>query len=199
MVGRFTPRPIRGRPGRRATATGSGIRSRPRRMAPGWWPWIWGGGGGQIYTSTDSGATWTPRDSNRDGCRSRPRRMAPGWWLWLMAGRFTPRPIRGRPGPRATATGTGARSRPRRMAPGWSPWSGLAWRQIYTSTDSGATWTPRDSNRNWFSVASSADGTRLVAVVDGGQIYTSVPVLSGQAGTTQPCRYAGRWPMATPG
>jgi hypothetical protein len=34
-------------------------------------------------------------------------------------------------------------------------------------------WTPRESNRFWYSVASSADGSRLVAVVNGGQIYTS--------------------------
>ncbi len=44
--------------------------------------------------------------------------------------------------------------------------------QIYTSTDSGFTWTPRDSDRNWKSVASSSDGTKLVAGVDGGPIYT---------------------------
>ncbi len=46
-------------------------------------------------------------------------------------------------------------------------------RQIYTSTDSGGTWTPRESNRYWLSVASSSDGTKLVAVAFGGQIYTS--------------------------
>ena len=33
-------------------------------------------------------------------------------------------------------------------------------------------WTPRESNREWTSVASSADGTKHVAVVFGGQIYT---------------------------
>ncbi|HEX6189676.1 MAG TPA: hypothetical protein VFZ40_16490 [Pyrinomonadaceae bacterium] len=37
----------------------------------------------------------------------------------------------------------------------------------------GATWTPRGSIRNWRSVASSADGSKLVAVVHEGQIYTS--------------------------
>jgi hypothetical protein len=37
----------------------------------------------------------------------------------------------------------------------------------------GVTWTPRDSIRNWASVASSADGAKLVAVVFNGQIYTS--------------------------
>ena len=48
--------------------------------------------------------------------------------------------------------------------------------QIYTSTDSGATWNPRDSARvSGQSVASSADGTKLVAVEVqfAGQIYTS--------------------------
>ena len=48
-------------------------------------------------------------------------------------------------------------------------------RQIYTSTDGGVSWTPRatDANRAWRAVASSADGNKLVAVVNNGQIYTS--------------------------
>jgi len=37
----------------------------------------------------------------------------------------------------------------------------------------GTTWTARDSSRSWDSIASSADGTKLVAAVGGGQIYTS--------------------------
>lgn len=51
--------------------------------------------------------------------------------------------------------------------------------QIYTSTDSGVNWTARDSNRYWTSVASSSDGTKLIAVDDyntaspGGLVYTS--------------------------
>lgn len=49
-------------------------------------------------------------------------------------------------------------------------WSGL----IYTSTDSGTTWRPADVPRtNWYSIASSADGTKLAAVVSGGAIYAS--------------------------
>jgi len=36
-----------------------------------------------------------------------------------------------------------------------------------------STWTARESNRGWWSITSSADGTKLAAVVDGGQIYTS--------------------------
>ncbi|WP_345739054.1 IPT/TIG domain-containing protein, partial [Prosthecobacter algae] len=44
---------------------------------------------------------------------------------------------------------------------------------IFTSADSGVTWTARDSSRNWTSITSSADGSKLAAVVSGGQIYTS--------------------------
>jgi hypothetical protein len=47
---------------------------------------------------------------------------------------------------------------------------------IYTSTDSGATWTERTSagSRYWQSITSSADGTKLAAVVAyNGSIYTS--------------------------
>jgi hypothetical protein len=45
---------------------------------------------------------------------------------------------------------------------------------IYTSTNSGATWTQTGApGEYWYSVASSADGTHLVAVVYSGGIYTS--------------------------
>ena len=46
---------------------------------------------------------------------------------------------------------------------------------IYTSTDSGITWTKQMNagSRNWTSVASSADGTKLAAGVSNGYIYTS--------------------------
>jgi hypothetical protein len=37
-----------------------------------------------------------------------------------------------------------------------------------------ASWTPRETARVWLSVASSSDGNKLVGVVDGGRIYTSV-------------------------
>jgi photosystem II stability/assembly factor-like uncharacterized protein len=45
---------------------------------------------------------------------------------------------------------------------------------LYTSTDSGASWTQQTTDRQeWNKVASSADGTKLVAVATGGYIYTS--------------------------
>jgi photosystem II stability/assembly factor-like uncharacterized protein len=47
---------------------------------------------------------------------------------------------------------------------------------IYTSADSGVTWTARltDANRNWRSIAGSTDGTKLAAVAyNNNYIYTS--------------------------
>ena len=46
---------------------------------------------------------------------------------------------------------------------------------LYTSSDSGATWTEQTAagSRDWSSIASSSDGTKLAAVVDGGSLYTS--------------------------
>ncbi len=44
---------------------------------------------------------------------------------------------------------------------------------IYTSSDYGNTWTPRDLARNWNSICSNSVGDRLAAVVFNGNIYTS--------------------------
>ena len=50
-------------------------------------------------------------------------------------------------------------------------WNGY----IYTSIDSGATWTQAtsDAPRRWRSIATSFDGIKLAAVANGGYIYTS--------------------------
>ena len=62
----------------------------------------------------------------------------------------------------------------------------------------GATWIPRASSLNWRCIASSADGTRLVAGVDGGPIYTSTD--SVRTGPHVPVSRSGtqsrRHPMA---
>ena len=47
---------------------------------------------------------------------------------------------------------------------------------IYTSANSGLTWTGQAGSPYANSVASSSDGSRLVAAVNGGQIYTSVDI-----------------------
>jgi len=56
---------------------------------------------------------------------------------------------------------------------------------IYTSTDSGVTWTEQTGagERDWRSIASSADGTKLAAAVYDGPIYTSTD--SGSTWTQQ--------------
>jgi hypothetical protein len=52
----------------------------------------------------------------------------------------------------------------------------------------GATWTSRDSSRSWQCVASSADGSKLVAGVYNGQIYTS-----SDSGATWTARDSSRY------
>lgn len=51
--------------------------------------------------------------------------------------------------------------------------SGATGGHIFTSTNYGATWTTRESARNWIALASSSDGIKLVAAVQEGLIYTS--------------------------
>ncbi|MRR39464.1 HYR domain-containing protein, partial [bacterium] len=45
--------------------------------------------------------------------------------------------------------------------------------RLFTSGDSGESWTPRESTRNWSALASSADGAKLIAAVYGGQLHIS--------------------------
>ena len=44
---------------------------------------------------------------------------------------------------------------------------------VSMDTNAGAIWTARDGSRSWYGVASSADGTKLIAAAQGGQLYTS--------------------------
>ena len=65
---------------------------------------------------------------------------------------------------------------------------------IYTSVNSGVTWTPRATSLGslaWYSIASSADGTMLAAVVNNGQIYTSAN--SGQTWTVSSNSPTAAW------
>jgi hypothetical protein len=127
--------------------------------------------GGQIYTSTDSGATWTARDSNR------------AWQKVASSSDGTKLVAIVTGGQIYTSTDSGATWTARDSARNWYSVASSSdgtklvatvnGGQIYTSTDSGATWTARDFARNWRGVASSANGTKLVAVVFAGQIYTS--------------------------
>jgi hypothetical protein len=78
--------------------------------------------------------------------------------------------------------------------------------QIFTSTNAGVTWAPGSSPvQRWIAVASSGDGTRLAAVIDGlgaGQIYTlEPPVIAPLLGIqlTDPATLTLSWPSSSPG
>ena len=90
----------------------------------------------------------------------------------ILAGNFT---LINNPSPTWTASGAPVRNwfAIAASADGSKQVAAVYGGQLYTSTDSGATWTPHDSNRNWSAVASSADGVKLVAVVFGGGVFTS--------------------------
>jgi hypothetical protein len=109
------------------------------------------GGIGYIYTSMDSGATWTQTGPQQ-------------YWQSVAS----------------SADGT------KLVAVASLYWDAISQYQsglghIYTSMDSGATWTQTGTQQIWNSVASSSDGTKLVAVTNPessmlttGHIYTSV-------------------------
>ena len=137
--------------------------------------------GGFIFTSSDSGTTWTQRASsglwNNIACSSD--------GVKLVATQYG--------GQIYTSTDSGATWTGRDSNRNWIACASssdgvklvaaVSNGQIYTSTDSGATWTGRDSNRNWGAVASSDNGTKLVAVVTNGSLYTSTD--SGATWTAQ--------------
>jgi hypothetical protein len=108
------------------------------------------GSGGYIYTSTDSGATWTQRTGAGSIVVASITSSSDG--TKLAAGDF------------------GSFSAGCLCFPGG---------YIYTSTDSGATWTQQTNAgaRTWYGLTSSSDGTKLAAgdygTGSGGYIYTN--------------------------
>jgi hypothetical protein len=131
--------------------------------------------GGQIYTSTDFGVTWTARApsitwdsvaSSADGTKL--VATATGGYIYTSSDSGVTWAERdsGRPwyGVASSADGTKLVA----VAGGF-----ISGDFVYTSTDSGQNWTQRESFRSWKAVASSSDGTKLVAVVNNGYIHTS--------------------------
>ena len=99
---------------------------------------------GYIWTSANSGATWTQQNGS-SGSGSR-------YWSSVAS----------------SSDGTHLVA-----AVGYTIYTANQPGAIYTSTDSGVTWashtsSPLSSSMNWSSVASSADGTKLVAAVRSG-------------------------------
>jgi len=106
---------------------------------------------GRIYTSADSGCTWKPTGAPSN------------YWGAVASSADATKLV-------AAAAGEIWRSHIGLLTFGSGP--------IYISTDAGATWTQTTApSKNWAALASSADGTKLVAADGGGSsqglIYTS--------------------------
>lgn len=143
-----------------------------------------GEAGGRIYTSSDSGATWTARMSGASRVWTAVASSADGTKLVAASHNdylFTSAD--------SGATWT-ARESPRfwigvaSSADGTKLAAAVQGGRIYTSANSGASWTPRASEQAWYSLAMSVGGTRLVAAVYYGSIHTSAD--SGVTWTVTP-------------
>ncbi len=146
------------------------------------------GSEGQIFTSADSGGTWTSRSgapglpmtvdwsvvaASQDGTRIAV--SGPGFGVFTSADNGAtwtpPSAVSGLPMENWRSLASSADGRQLAI---------VAWgSRIWISTNFGSSWTPRDAMRGWMSVASSSDGTVLVAastsiVVGGGGSFTSV-------------------------
>jgi hypothetical protein len=121
--------------------------------------------GANIYTSTDGGVTWTQRTVPLEV-----------WGAVTSSADGEKLAISAQCGVECSGGGNG---------------------DIYTSTDGGATWTQRTAAgaRQWFGLASSADGTKLAAADAnngaGGYIYTSTD--GGMTWATSTAAGAREW------
>ena len=130
--------------------------------------------GGNLYTSTDAGVTWTARDQARN------------WQSVASSADGSKLVAAVEVGNIYTSTDSGATWTARDSVRRWQSVASSADGvnlvaveyngRIYSSVNSGVVWTARDSARTWSAVASSSSGSNLVAVVNGGAIYTSTDV-----------------------
>jgi photosystem II stability/assembly factor-like uncharacterized protein len=134
---------------------------------------------GYIYTSTDTGATWTTQ--THDGPRNWSGIASSADGINLLACTSSD------PGCVYTSTDSGVSFTIRNTA-GYGNYSFVASSSdgsilvtvkdyiIYISTDSGVTWTAQTNagSRDWRSVAMSSDGVKLAAVGYNEYIYTSI-------------------------
>ena len=130
--------------------------------------------GGNIFTSTNSGANWTSRASSKN------------WYGITSSADGTKLAAVVYNGNIWTSSNSGVNWTSRASTKNWwditSSADGMKLAavvkggNIWTSSNSGATWTEDTSvgaTKNWYGITSSADGTKLAAVVSGGNIWTS--------------------------
>ena len=146
--------------------------------------------GGHLYTSTDSGDSWTNR-STATGSGIAGNKT---WYSIAMSedGKKLAAVVNG--GHLYTSSNSGATWTDRgdtgaiagnkywysiAMSDDGKKLAAVAWGgHIYTSSNSGETWRDRSTgaivgNRNWYSIAMSEDGQKLAAVANPGHIYTA--------------------------
>ncbi|MCX6942928.1 MAG: Ig-like domain-containing protein, partial [Verrucomicrobia bacterium] len=133
-----------------------------------------------LMTSTDSGATWTVRDSSRSGGSvassadgTKLAATTRNGLIYTSVDSGVTWVARSGSGSRAWLDlGMGIAS----SADGTKLVATVTNGLIYTSTDSGVTWVGQtgSGSRNWSGVTSSADGSKLAAAVTNGQLYTSM-------------------------
>jgi hypothetical protein len=130
--------------------------------------------GGNIWTSTDYGVTWTERTTGATRAWRAVSLSSSGQYQTAVV--YTNGQI-------YTSSDYGVNWTARDSGRNWYGVSlsstgqyqtaVLNLGQIYTSSDYGVNWTARDSGRFWSSVSLSSTGQYQTAVSDGGQIYTS--------------------------
>ena len=130
---------------------------------------------GNMWTSTDSGATWTENTTSPGATKE--------WYGVASSADGTKLVATAHNGNIYTSTDSGATWTSRESSRKWrdvtSSTDGtklatvVADGNIYTSTDSGVTWTQRASYQNWYGIAGSADGTKLAATENAGKIWYS--------------------------
>jgi hypothetical protein len=152
--------------------------------------------GGDVWTSTDSGANWTDRTSV-------------GGWTWSSIASSvngTQLAVCGNPGNIRTSADGGANWTTRTDA-GSRYWTSITSSSdgtrlaacvyytgdIYISADSGLHWYDMTlaGSRSWNGIASSLDGMKLAACVKGGDVYTSTD--EGAHWTDQTLAGSGEW------
>jgi photosystem II stability/assembly factor-like uncharacterized protein len=153
--------------------------------------------GGLIYVSTNSGAAWTAATNAPSGywmCitvsadGSHMTAALDGGSIYTSQDYGATWAYTGAPDNYWWSMACSADGRSLAAAALCNGWDNTAPGHIYTSSDSGATWTPALDLGFWVSVASSSDGSSLVAVDSQGLIYLSTNGGAAWLPTTAPAQ-----------